>query len=73
MARSVVFLVFSRPGRTYDAPAEVRFEPIEALHLPVSSSEIRRRLAAGVRPPEIPAPVLGYILGHGLYGIGQSP
>jgi nicotinic acid mononucleotide adenylyltransferase len=42
------------------------------LELPISSSEIRRQLAAGARPPEVPAPVLAYILEHGLYGTGPA-
>jgi len=33
----------------------------------ISSSEIRRALAFGGRPAELPEPVLDYILRHGLY------
>jgi nicotinic acid mononucleotide adenylyltransferase len=40
---------------------------LDTLELPVSSSEIRRVLAAGGRPAEVPAPVLDYIARKGLY------
>jgi nicotinate-nucleotide adenylyltransferase len=68
VAREVFFLVVSRPGVDYDIPREVRMERIDRLELAISSSAIRRQLAAGGRPPEVPAPVMDYILAHGLYG-----
>jgi nicotinate-nucleotide adenylyltransferase len=68
VARAVCFLVVSRPGGTYEVPPEVRLERLDRLDLAISSSEIRRELAAGGRPAEIPAAVLEYILEHGLYG-----
>jgi nicotinic acid mononucleotide adenylyltransferase len=40
---------------------------LETVDLPVSSSEIRRRLAAGDDRVEVPAAVLDYIRTHGLY------
>jgi nicotinic acid mononucleotide adenylyltransferase len=43
-------------------------ERLDTIKLPVSSSEIRRALAAGERPAEVPEPVLEYIFRHGLYG-----
>jgi nicotinate-nucleotide adenylyltransferase len=72
VAREVCFLVVSRPGGTYDVPPEVRLQRLDRLELPISSSEIRRVLAAGGRPPEVPRPVLDYILEHGLYGTGGT-
>jgi nicotinate-nucleotide adenylyltransferase len=63
----VEFIVASRPGHEYDIPPGARVNRLETLALPVSSSEIRRRLAAGETPAELPPPVLGYIRGHGLY------
>jgi nicotinate-nucleotide adenylyltransferase len=72
VARQVRFLVVSRPGRVYEAPPEVRMERLDHLEMAISSSEIRRALAAGARPPEVPAPVLEYILDHGLYGTGVA-
>jgi nicotinate-nucleotide adenylyltransferase len=68
VARAVCFLVVSRPGVRYEAPQEVRLERLDRLELAISSSEIRRELAAGRRPPEVPPAVLDYILEHGLYG-----
>lgn len=68
VARAVCFLVVSRPGGTYDVPEEVRLERLDRLELAISSSEIRRELAAGGRPAEVPKAVLDYILEHGLYG-----
>ena len=64
---AVTFLVVSRPGVSYDAPGGVRFERLDHVDLAISSSEIRRRLAAGARPAEVPPPVLDYILEHALY------
>ena len=60
VARSVCFLVVSRPGHEYTVPAGVCVERLDTLELPVSSSEIRRALAAGQDPPEVPAAVLDY-------------
>jgi len=72
VAREVHFLVVSRPGGGYDVPPGVRLERLDNLKLPISSSEIRRALAAGGRPLEVPPQVLQYILEHGLYGTGVT-
>jgi nicotinate-nucleotide adenylyltransferase len=68
VAAEVCFLVVSRPEWTYEAPAEVRLQRLDRLEMAISSSEIRRQLAAGEHPPEVPPLVLAYILEHGLYG-----
>lgn len=65
--REVEFIVASRPGHRYEAPPGARVHRLETVALPVSSSEIRRRLAAGEAPPELPEAVLRYIREHGLY------
>jgi nicotinate-nucleotide adenylyltransferase len=65
---AVTFLVVSRPGHVYAVPEGARVERLESLDLPVSSSEIRRALAVGNRPAEVPDSVLEYILDRGLYG-----
>lgn len=65
---SVRFLVVSRPGNAYDVPPGASLERLDTLDLPISSSAIRRRLAAGERPAEVPECVLDYIYEHGLYG-----
>ena len=72
VARKVCFLVVSRPGVSYDVPPEVRIERLDGLELAISSSEIRRQLALGMRPAEVPRAVLDYIVEHGLYGTGAS-
>ncbi len=64
---SVEFIVVSRPGRAYDVPEGARVHPLEGLNLPVSSSEIRRRLAEGDVRVEVPPAVLAYIRKHSLY------
>jgi nicotinate-nucleotide adenylyltransferase len=68
VARSVRFLVVSRPGHSFEAPPGVALERLDTVELPVSSSEIRRALAAGERPAGVPPPVLDYIFEHRLYG-----
>ena len=67
VARAVRFLVVSRPGHVYDVPPGVRLNRLDTLDLPVSSSDVRRALAAGERPAEVPDPVLEYISRRGLY------
>jgi nicotinate-nucleotide adenylyltransferase len=63
----VEFIVVSRPGRVYDVPEGARVRRLEGLDLAVSSSEIRRQLAAGDDRVEVPPAVLAYIREHGLY------
>jgi nicotinate-nucleotide adenylyltransferase len=70
VARAVCFLVVSRPGHIYDVPPETRVERLDTVDLPISSSEIRRALAAGARPTEVPDCVLDYIARRGLYRAG---
>ena len=67
VAAAVRFLVVSRPGHGYETPPEVRAELLDAVELAISSSEIRRQLAAGLRPAEVPESVLDYIAQKGLY------
>ncbi len=64
---SVEFIVVSRPGGSYQVPDGARVHPLEGVNLPVSSSEIRRRLAAGEQDVEVPSAVLAYIREHRLY------
>lgn len=67
VVRAVEFIVVTRPGHTYEIPPCARIQRLESLALPVSSSGIRARLAAGETPQELPRPVLEYIRAHGLY------
>lgn len=61
------FIVVTRPGHTYSAPEGARVDRLDTLALPVSSSEIRRRLALGEMPEELPEAVGRYIVERRLY------
>jgi len=61
------FIVVTRPGHDYLAPPGARVNRLNTVALPVSSSEIRRRLAAGEIPRELPPDVAQYIVDRGLY------
>jgi nicotinate-nucleotide adenylyltransferase len=64
---TVTFIVVSRPGHVYAVPDGAHVERFESLDLPVSSSDIRRSLAAGTRPVEVSDRVFAYIQQRGLY------
>lgn len=64
----VEFIVVTRPGHTYNAPAGAIVHSLDGLELPVSSSAIRVALAQGRRPDDLPDEVNDYIRQHGLYG-----
>jgi nicotinate-nucleotide adenylyltransferase len=63
----VEFIVVTRPGSDYDAPQGAVVHELGSLDLPVSSSEVRDRIARGDTAVPIPAPVLDYIRERGLY------
>ncbi len=67
VVRLVEFIVVSRPGHEYAPPSGARVHRLETVRMPVSSSEIRRKLAAGETVPELPPAVMGYIQARGLY------
>jgi nicotinate-nucleotide adenylyltransferase len=67
VVRAVEFIVVTRPGHVYSVPEGARVHRLDTLALPISSSDIRRELAAGNRPPELPETVLEYIRERGLY------
>jgi nicotinate-nucleotide adenylyltransferase len=68
VVRLVRFIVVSRPGHVYHVPAGATVERLDSVELEISSSEIRRALAAGSMPSGVPPAVLAYIVEHGLYG-----
>ena len=68
VVRQVAFIVVTRPGHHYRVPPGATVSRLNTLALPVSSSDIRARLAAGEEPPELPPAVLEYIRANGLYG-----
>lgn len=70
--RLTEFIVVTRPEHEYCAPEQVRVHRLDGVSLPVSSSSIRNRLAAGQSTPELPSGVRAYIETHGLYGFGQT-
>jgi len=61
------FIVVTRPGHQYATPPGACVHRLETVALPVSSSEIRRRLAAGEIPSDLPPAVAQYIAERGLY------
>lgn len=64
---AVEFLVVTRPGAGYRAPEGARVHSLEGLNHPISSSDIRARIAGGDFEVPVPAPVIRYIRDHGLY------
>jgi nicotinate-nucleotide adenylyltransferase len=65
---AVEFIVVTRPGFEYSAPLGARVHELAGLSLPVSSSEIRARLAAGDDcADQLPLAVIEYIRAHRLY------
>jgi len=66
------FIVVARPESEYRVPAGARVLRLDGLALPVSSSTIRARLAAGDPTPELPAEVRAFIEKRGLYGFGKE-
>jgi nicotinate-nucleotide adenylyltransferase len=70
--QAVEFIVVGRPGHRYSVPAAATVHRLETVDLPVSSSEIRCKLAEGDDQVDVPAAVLGYIHARGLYrGVGS--
>ena len=61
------FIVVTRPGHSYSAPEGARVSRLDTLALPVSSSDIRQRLAMGEMPDDLPPAVGRYIIERGLY------
>ncbi|MEN6536965.1 MAG: nicotinate-nucleotide adenylyltransferase [Bryobacteraceae bacterium] len=70
--RSVEFIVVTRPGHNIVVPPGATVQRLKTLALPVSSSEIRAKLAAGEATAELPAPVMAYIRENRLYGWNGS-
>lgn len=73
LVRLLEFIVVTRAGYQDHAPPGARILRIDGIDLPVSSSRIRARLAAGKPTPELPAAVRHYIDSHHLYGAIPAP
>jgi nicotinate-nucleotide adenylyltransferase len=67
LVRLTEFIVVTRPGHLYATPQGALVHRLETVALPVSSSEIRRKLAAREIPAELPTAVGSYIFERGLY------
>ena len=67
LVRLTEFIVVTRPGHKYTAPEGARVHRLDTVALPISSSEIRRKLAQGETPADLPLEVAAYIAGKGLY------
>ena len=63
----IEFIVVARPGGEYKVPARATVHRLEGLELPVSSSAIRKRIAAGKPTPELPVEVRAFIDARDLY------
>jgi len=70
--RLVEFIVVTRPGFNYDAPPDCVVHELTGLDLPVSSSEVRDGIAAGMTDVPVPDAVFHYIRQHGLYQSWQA-
>ena len=64
---AVEFIVVTRPGHEYQVPRGAKVQRLETLALPVSSSEIRRKLAEGEAAEDLPEAVAEFIRARGLY------
>jgi nicotinate-nucleotide adenylyltransferase len=73
LVRLTEFIVVTRPGHQYATPPGARVHRLETVALPVSSSEIRRQLAEGQIPAELPPAVGDYISERGLYQPSPGP
>ncbi|MBV9156781.1 MAG: nicotinate (nicotinamide) nucleotide adenylyltransferase [Acidobacteriaceae bacterium] len=71
VVKLTAFIVVTRPGGQYHIPANARVLRLDNLALPVSSSSIRARLAAGEPTPELPPQVRKFIEARALYGSVQ--
>lgn len=67
LVRITEFIVVTRPGHQYAAPTGARVHRLDTVALPVSSSEIRRKLVTGEIPAELPSAVGRYISERRLY------
>lgn len=67
LIKLITFIVVTRPGGHYRVANGASVLSLKGLEIPVSSSSIRCRLAAGEATPELPAEVRAYIDAHSLY------
>jgi nicotinate-nucleotide adenylyltransferase len=68
LLNAVEFIVVSRPSHDFRVPAGAQIQRLDGLALPVSSTDIRARLAKHEPTPELPPAVRRYIDENHLYG-----
>jgi nicotinate-nucleotide adenylyltransferase len=68
LLESVEFIVVSRPSHEFRVPPGAQIRLLDGLALPVSSTDIRARLAKHAPTPELPPAVRQYIDENHLYG-----
>ena len=71
VARSVRFIVVSRPGYSYEAPAGTKVDRLDEVDFMTSSSDLRQRLNSTNTELDAPPGVIEYIRLHQLYGASQ--
>src|SRR5271166_1813416 len=72
LVKATEFIVVTRPGHQYITPDGAHLHRLDTVALPVSSSEIRAKLAAGETPAELPPAVAAYIAQKALYRTAQK-
>jgi nicotinate-nucleotide adenylyltransferase len=68
LLNAVEFIVVSRPSHDFRVPFGAQIQRLDGLALPVSSTDIRARLAKHEPTPELPPAVRQYIDDNHLYG-----
>lgn len=66
------FIVVSRPGNSYHIPPGTTVLRLDNIRLPIASTTLRAKLAAGEPTPEVPASVREFIARRGLYRSEQA-
>lgn len=72
VVNSVAFIVVARPGHTWEVPEGATVLRLDSVHLEVSSSAIRAKLAVCEEPAELPHAVFEYVRKHKLYRFGSG-
>lgn len=67
LLRLIEFIVVTRPGASWRLPKGATVHEMSGVWLPISSSGVRRGLAAGDPAVPVPAAVLSWICERGLY------
>ncbi len=71
VVRLTEFIVVSRPGTSYHVASGASVLRLDEVQLPIASTVLRAKLAAGEPTPELPASVREFIANRGLYRSAQ--